>query len=211
MKMNLIEALNWRYAAKKMNGQSVPINKLETILEAIRLSASSLGLQPYTIFVIEDSELKKQIQPIAWNQSQVTDCAYLLVFAAWKEVTEQNVHDYINNIAAIRNVELSTLVDFQNMILQAIKQIPKEAHFDWAARQAYIAFGFGLIAAAIERIDATPMEGFNPSDLDKLLGLEAKGMGSVALIALGYRDAAKDYLANAKKVRRAANELFIRL
>jgi nitroreductase len=209
--MNLIGALNWRYATKKMNGQTVPIDKLENILEAIRLSASSFGLQPYTVFVIADSELKKQIQPIALNQPQIIDCTYLLVFAAWKEVTERQVRDYINNIAATRNLELSALADFEKMLLDFIQKTPKEAHFIWAARQAYIALGTGLIAAATEQVDATPMEGFNPSDLDKLLGLEAKGMGSVALMALGYRDADKDYLANVTKVRRPANELFIRL
>jgi nitroreductase len=209
--MNLIEALNWRYATKKMNEQTVPIEKLENILEAIRLSASSFGLQPYTIFVVADSELKRQIQPIALNQSQIIDCTYLLVFAAWKEVTERHVRDYINNIAATRNLELSALADFEKMLLDFIQKTPKREHFIWAARQAYIALGTGLIAAATEQIDATPMEGFSPSDLDKLLGLEAKGMGSVALMALGYRDAAKDYLANATKVRRPANELFIRL
>src|SRR5687768_6688512 len=111
--MKLIDALNWRYAAKRMNGQKVPSEKLDAILEATRLSASSMGLQPYTLLVVENTEVKKQLQPAAYNQPQITEASHLLVFAAWENVTEQHVEEYINNIAATRGVSLESLDAFK--------------------------------------------------------------------------------------------------
>ncbi|MCS6906149.1 MAG: NAD(P)H-dependent oxidoreductase [Bacteroidia bacterium] len=207
--MNLIKTLLWRYAAKRMNGNAIPEEKLERILEAIRLSASSFGLQPYTILVIQNLDLRKKIQPVAWDQPQITSCSHLLVFAAWKEVTEAKISEYISNIARTRNLDIAELQDFKNMMIESMQKMPKEMHFHWAARQAYIALGTGLIAAASEEVDATPMEGFIPAEVDKLLNLESKGLASVAMLALGYRDEMTDPLAKAAKVRRPKEELFV--
>jgi nitroreductase len=209
--MKLIDALNWRYAAKRMNGQKVPAEKLDAILEATRLSASSMGLQPYTLLVIENEEIKKQIQPVAYNQPQITEASHLLVFAAWENVTEQHVEDYINNIAATRGVTLESLEGFKASLMNIVHGRTPEQKHEWAARQAYIAFGTAITAAALEAVDATPMEGFNPAGVDQILGLKEKGLRSVTILALGYRDTDKDYLVDAKKVRRSKDELILKV
>lgn len=209
--MKLIEALNWRYAAKRMNGERVPAQKIENILEATRLSASSMGLQPYTILVIEDLELRRKVQQVANNQPQIIEGSHLLIFAAWDNITEQQVNDYISNIAETRGVSQENLQRFKNSLMGIVLGRTPQQKYEWAARQAYIAFGTAITAAAVEQVDATPMEGFNPEALDNLLGLNEKGLRSVTMLALGYRDAEKDFLANAKKVRRAKEELILKV
>jgi nitroreductase/dihydropteridine reductase len=207
--MNILESLEWRYASKRMNGKRVPQQKIDTILEAIRMAPSSMGLQPYTVLLIEDEALKKQIQPIAFNQPQIVESSHLLVFAAWNNVTPEQIDEYIQHTAEVRNMPVEKLDDFKNMLLNMAKNRTQEENFNWAARQAYIAFGTGLVAAASEKVDATPMEGFNNAALDELLGLQEKGLRSVTLMPLGYRDAENDWLANLPKVRRDKDKFFI--
>lgn len=209
--MKLIDALNWRYAAKRMNGEKVPQEKIDTILEAIRLSASSMGLQPYNILVIENEALRKKIQPAAYQQPQITEASHLLVFAAWNDVNEDQVNTYINEIATTRGVSVESLDGFKRSLLGIVYGRTKEEKFQWAARQAYIAFGTAITAAALEAVDATPMEGFDPAALDDILGLREKGLRSVTLLALGYRNSSEDFLANAKKVRRHKEKLILKV
>ncbi|MEO7962189.1 MAG: nitroreductase family protein [Ginsengibacter sp.] len=206
--MELLDALEWRYASKKMNGEQVPEEKVERILEAIRLAPSSMGLQPYTVLVIKDAEIKKQILPIANNQQQIIESSHLLVFAAWNKITLDHVDDYVNLTASTRNIPVESLKDFKNILL-SIAGRSQEENFDWAARQSYIAFATAIAAAAEERVDATPMEGFNNTALDELLGLKEKGLRSVTLLSLGYRDTANDWLAKFPKVRREKGKLFL--
>jgi nitroreductase len=205
--MDILSLLNWRYAAKRMTGKKIPQEKIEVILESIRLSASSIGLQPYRVIVIEDSGLLEQIKPIANNQAQITEASHLLVFAAWDNVTEDRVDDYMNLIARERNVSLESLGAMKNY-LSALTKNSAEQNFNWAARQAYIALGTGLIAAASQEVDATPMEGFNAPALDELLGLAEKGLKSVSILPLGYRDAEQDWLAKQPKVRTPKQQFF---
>ena len=206
--MELLNALEWRYASKKMNGQQVPEEKVERILEAIRLAPSSMGLQPYTVLLITDPEVKKQILPIANNQQQIVDSSHLLVFAAWDKITPEHVDDYVNLTASTRNIPVESLEQFKN-ILVSISNRPQQENYEWAARQSYIAFATAIAAAAEERVDATPMEGFNNADLDVLLGLKEKGLRSITLLPLGYRDTENDWLAKFPKVRRQKEKLFI--
>lgn len=205
--MELINALNWRYAVKRMNGEKVPQEKLNNILEATRLSASSMGLQPYKVFVIENEELRKKLQPAAYNQPQIVESSHILVFAAYNDITEKDVQDYINHIAEVRNVSLESLEGFKNSMLGIVYNKTREEKHQWSARQTYIAFGTAIVAAAIEHVDATPMEGFDPAAVDELLHLPGQGLRSVTMLALGYRDANKDSLAKAKKVRKDKKEL----
>jgi nitroreductase len=209
--MDLIRAMNWRYATKRMNGLKVPQEKLDHILEATRLSPSSFGLQPYTILVIEDQELRKKIQPIAYNQPQIVEGSHLLVFAVWENITSERVSEFINHIAELRGIPVDSLKGYQTAIENRVNGNPPEIIFNWAARQAYIALGTALIGAAVEEVDATPMEGFDSQAVDVVLQLKAKGLRSVALLALGYRDAENDYLERAKKVRREKEKLFVTL
>lgn len=209
--MKLIDALNWRYAAKRMTGEKVSQGKVDNILEATRLSASSMGLQPYTILVIESEEVKKKLQPVAYNQPQITESSHLLVFAAWENVTEEHVDEYINNIAIVRNVSVESLAAFRASLMNIVNGLTQEQKYEWAARQAYIAFGTAITAAAIEEVDATPMEGFQPAAVDEILGLKEKGLRSVTILALGYRDNEKDILVNAQKVRRDRDKLILKV
>lgn len=207
----LIEKLNWRYATKRMNGTAVPKEKLDTILEAIKLAPSSVGLQPYNVLVIEDKETKDKIYKIANNQPQILESSALLVFAAWEKITAADISEYMNLIATTRGITVESLAGFQNSIQGGILSRSEDVNFQWAARQAYIALGHALVAAATENVDATPMEGFNAEQLDELLGLKEKGLRSVVIVTLGYRDEEKDPLVRAKKVRRPHDELFIRI
>lgn len=205
--MSLIDKLNWRYATKRMNGTQVPQEKVDRILEAIRLAPTSFGLQALKVIVITDQALKEKIFAEACQQPQITESSHVLVFAANKKVTQEQVDEYIQNIATTRNMPLEALDGFKGMfggIVAGDKQ-----NFTWTSRQTYITLGVATIAAAIEEVDATPMEGFNPAALDEILGLSAQNLGSVSVLPLGYRDAANDYLAAAPKVRKSAEDLFI--
>ena len=209
--MELLKHLNWRYAAKRMNGKKVDEHKVDTILEATRLSASSLGLQPYNIIVIKDEVLLKKIHENACKQPQIVECSHLLVFAAWSTMTEKHFDDYITDITKQRGVTAESLAAFKANYMNGIMTRSVEQNFNWAARQTYIALGSALVAAAIEEVDSTPMEGFNAPALDELLKLKERGLQSVSLLPLGYRDEANDYLVKAKKVRRAKEKLFIEI
>lgn len=206
--MELLNALEWRYASKKMDGKKVPEEKIEKILEAIRLAPSSIGLQPYSVIVITDPELKQQILPIAHNQQQVVDSSHLLVFAAWDKITIERIEDFIQLNATTRNVSAESLDGLRNKLINISKRSDEE-NFEWSARQTYIAFATGIAAAAELKIDATPMEGFNSAALDELLELKEKGLGSLTLLPLGYREKEKDWLVNLPKVRREKEKLFI--
>ena len=205
--MKFSEALNWRYATKKMNGQKVPQEKVDNILEAIRMAPTSMGLQPFKVFTISDQHIKKDIQPIAHGQTQVVDSSHLLVFAAWDKLSDERINEYIELTASERNVPLSELEPMKNT-LQNIGAKTDDEVFAWTSRQVYIALGFALSAAAIEEIDSTPMEGFKNDELDEFLGLRELGMRSVVMMPLGYRDAENDWAASMPKVRKSNKELF---
>lgn len=207
--MRLIEALHWRYASKRMNGQQVPVEKLETILDSIRLAPTSLGLQPFQVVVISDQSLKQTIFETACQQPQIVECSDLLVFAARTDITEGEIEEYMQLIAQERNIPVESLSNLRNMV-SSVKDLPADRYFQWAARQAYIAFGIGIVAAATEQVDATPIEGFAADKMDEILDLEKLGLRSVVVLTLGYRHEEKDYLANAKKVRKPAEALFIK-
>ena len=209
--MSIINSLSWRYAVKRMNGNKVSQDKLDTLLDAITLSASGFGLQPYQIFMVEDADLKAKIQPIAYGQPQIVESSHLLIFAAWNEVTEAQIDAYMNLIAETRGMSLSDLGDFKGAIAGSMKYKSKEQQAEWADRQVYLAMGTALAAAGELQIDTTPMEGFIPAKLDELLGLEAKGLHSVLILAIGERDEATDYMVNVKKVRTPKSELFVQL
>jgi len=208
--MKLLDALEWRYAVKKMNGTKIPAEKLNNILEATRLAPSAFGLTPYTIIVVEDEATRKKLQPAFYNQSQIVDGSAVIVFAAWNNVTEKEVAEYMQDIAEQRGVAVDSLNEFAGYINGSLKNLSADQARIWADKQAYIALGFGLVAAASEQIDATPMEGFAPDAVDEVLGLKALGLHSTVALTLGYRDAANDYLVNAKKVRRDHQKLMIK-
>ena len=203
----LIDKLKWRYATKKMNpALPVPQEKVDRILEAVRLTATSSGLQPYEVIVVNDPALRARIREHAWNQAQVTEASHLLVFAAWDNYTAERINrmfDLVNEQRGIRNEGWEA---YRQKLLSSYPQRSAEENYQHAARQAYIGLGTALIAAAEEQVDATPMEGFTPDDVDEILGLKARGLRSVLLLPLGYRQPEGDWLVNLKKVRREKDQ-----
>jgi nitroreductase len=200
----LLEKLNWRYATKKMDpAKVVPQEKLDRILEAARLAPTSSGLQPFEIVVVKSAEIKEQIKPVAWGQGQITDCSHLLVFAAWDNYTPERINMMFDLTNEERGFTNEGWENYRQMLLSRYPARSAEANFEHAARQAYIALGVALVAAAFEGVDATPMEGFEPAKVDEILNLPARGLRSVLLVPLGYREADKDWLVNLKKVRRS--------
>ncbi len=200
--MNILEALNWRYATKKMNGKKVDENKVEKIVEAAYLAPTSSGLQPFEVIVIENQAVKQKIQPIAFGQSQIVDCSHLLVFASWDKYTEDRIEEILKISSEVRNIPFESLSDYINTLKSNYLNLPDNEVHHHTAKQAYIGFGTAILQAAELQVDATPMEGFNNAELDKLLELDKKGLKSVTLLALGYRDVENDWLVNMKKVRR---------
>lgn len=199
---DLIDKLNWRYATKKFTPSTpVPADKIERILEAVRLAPSSSGLQPYELILVTNPAVRERIKAVAWDQQQVVDGSHLLVFAAWDDITADRVNAMYDLITAERG-QNDGLDAYRQRLLGIVAARGREANYEAAARQAYIGLGAALIAAAYEGVDATPMEGFDPAAVDQILGLEARHLRSVLIVPFGYRDTAGDWLVNMKKVRR---------
>jgi nitroreductase/dihydropteridine reductase len=207
--MELLEKLQWRYATKKMNPtKAVPQEKVDRILEAARLAPTSSGLQPYEIFSISNAEVRAKIRPIAWNQSPITDGSHLLVFAAWNNYTAERINhmfDYTNEVRGFKNEGWE---NYRQMLLTNYPNRDAEVNFQHAARQAYIGLSAAMIAAAYEDVDSCPMEGFDGKALDGILGLGERGLRSVAILPLGYRQEEGDWLVKLQKIRRP-RELFV--
>jgi nitroreductase/dihydropteridine reductase len=199
--MNLLEDLKWRYATKKMNGKTIPQEKLDYILEAARLAPSSSGLQPYKIFVISNKELLQKIKPVAWDQSQILDASHVLVFAAWDEYTLERIESVFNYTLEQRGLPQNTMDAYKEKLWGIYEPQSQEWQASHAAKQAYISFAMAIVAAAEQKIDATPMEGFTPEAVDELLNLKKQGLKSALILTLGYRDESGDWLINMKKVR----------
>ncbi len=205
--MSLIQDLNWRYAAKKLNGETVSTEQLDTILKATNLAATSYGLQPFTIVVVSNDEVKQKLQAAAYGQVQVGTASHVFVFTVPEKLTEADVNSYINNIAVTRSIPAEALDGFKGMMLGTVNSLTPEQLQTWSAKQAYIALGTALAAAAEQKVDSCPMEGFDAAQFDEILGLKAKGLKSVVIMPIGFRaedDASSHYI----KVRKAESELF---
>lgn len=205
--MELLDKLKWRYATKAMNGSEVEQAKIDAIIEAASLAPTSSGLQPFEIIVVKNPEIKKKIRPVAWDQSVITDCSHLLVFAAWDTYTPERINKMFDLTNEVRGFKNQGWEDYRQMLLGSYPQRDAEVNFNHAARQAYIAFSQAIAAAAFLGVDSTPMEGFDPNAVDEILDLRAKGLRSCVLLPLGYRDAENDWLVNLTKVRKSKDDL----
>lgn len=211
MEHTLIENLNWRYATKKFDAtKKIAKKDLELLKEAVRLSASSYGLQPYHIILVENEELRTNIKAAAYNQSQITDASDVLIFANITSVGSKEITDYIENMASIREIPTTNLAGFENMMNTIMTGFSPEEKEIWSAKQTYIALGTLLSAAADLKIDATPMEGFDKKAINKILKLDEKGLSATLIVTLGYRHDA-DTTQHLRKVRKPKEELFITL
>lgn len=209
-KSPIIDALQWRYATKKFDpSKKISEIDLHELLEAARLAPSSYGLQPWGFVVVTDPALRKQLREHAWNQAQVEDASHLIVLCARTDVNEAFVKQYIETIVKTRNVPRESLKGGEDMILGFVKGETPESLVAWAQKQVYLALGILLESAALKRIDACPMEGFDPAKFDEVLGLKKHNMTATVLCTLGYR-AADDHAAKHMKVRFAAGDVIIK-
>ena len=200
--MELLDAFKWRYATKKYDpAKKVEQELVNKIVEATRIAPTSSGLQPFEVFVISNQELKNKIVPIAHGQEIVADCSHLLVFAAWDNYTAERIDDIYALTTAGREQPADRYQAYTERLKSMYLDRPAEVNFAHTARQAYIAFAFAIAEAATLKVDTTPMEGFLNEELDKLLNLNEKGLKSVTILPIGYRDEANDWLVNLKKVR----------
>ena len=206
---NYIESLNWRYATKKYDPtKKVSAQDLETLKEAVQLSVSYMGLQPYKVLIIENPEVRQKLKAAGYNQDGITESSQLFVFAYEKNVSENHVDAYMDNISKVREVEKESLKPFEDMVNGFINNQTEEGKNEWAAKQAYIALSTLINTAALLKIDATPMEGFNAQQFDEILGLDKLGLSTAVIAAVGYRHE-EDGFQHFKKVRKPQNELFI--
>ncbi|HLP63894.1 NAD(P)H-dependent oxidoreductase [Flavobacterium sp.] len=206
-----IKDANWRYATKKFDAsKKVSAEDLETLKEAIRLSASSYGLQPYKVFIIENPELRAQLQPASWGQSQIVDASQVIVFANMTQFGDDEINAYFDNMTSTRGISIETVQGYKDFMKSKINALSAEAKSNWTAKQTYLALGNLLNAAAELKIDVTPMEGFEADKYNEILGLTEKGLNASVVATIGYRheeDATQHYA----KVRKSTEELFINL
>lgn len=208
--MELINNLQWRYAVKKYSDELVSENKIDQIIEAVNLTASSCGIQPYRLMVITNSEIRQKLAAGSFN-TQIQDSSHLLVFAAFNKITSEYIAEYVAMMEEQRNLETGTLNDYKDLLISHFSTQTPEQNAIWSGKQAYIGLGTALIAAAELKVDATPMEGFDPAVFNDALGLTEKNLHASVIISLGYRDTANDYLATMPKVRLPIDEFSTKL
>ena len=199
--MKLLEALNWRYATKRMTGEKLDDESVNKIIEAARLAPTSAGLQPIHIYVISNEEVKQKIQPIALGQPQIVESSHLLVFTSWDKITDESIDKVHTAMNSLRNLPREMTSQTEENLKQLFSTFTEEEQYHHTAKQAHIAFGMAIAAAAELGIDATPMEGFDKNGLDEFLELRSKGLRSVVLLALGKRKVEEDWLYPLTKYR----------
>lgn len=203
-----IENQNWRYATKKFNSEKKISNSdLEILKEAIQLSTSSYGLQPYKVIIVENEEIRKQLQPASWGQSQITDASHLFVFASITNVDSEYINNFVENMAKTRNIPVESIKAYADFMIGNITTLTPEKQIIWSQKQAYLALANLLNVAAELKIDVTPMEGFIPEQYNKILGLTEKGLSATLVATIGYR-ADEDATQHYAKVRKPISELF---
>jgi nitroreductase len=202
----IIEDLNWRYATKKYDTtKKIPQDQIDILMEALRLSPSSYGLLPFKILMIESAEIREKLKPHSWNQSQITDASHLLVFCSLKEMTDVYIDQHTELVEMTRSLEKGQLQGFANFVKVKVNEKSVFDQSEWNARQSYIALGILMQSCAALRIDATPMEGFEPEKYNEILGLNDKNLDATLVCALGYRSE-EDTNQHLKKVRKPMSD-----
>lgn len=206
--MEFLKNLKWRYATKKFDtSKKVSEYNLEKLKEAIQLSVSSYGLQLYKVLIIENSEIREQLKPVSWNQSQITDASHLFVFCNYTNVTDDAIDYFIKKTAETRNIDLDRLNGYGDFIKTKLAEKSIEEKTSWLKSQTYIALGNLLNACAELKIDACPMEGFEAEAYNKILKLEAQGLNAAVIAPIGYRHH-EDHTIGLQKVRKPIEQLF---
>ncbi|MDQ1098490.1 MULTISPECIES: NAD(P)H-dependent oxidoreductase [Chryseobacterium] len=205
--MNYLEALSKRYSVKIFNKEIIPQETLHSILESGKLAASSLGLQPYKIIVVQSEEMKQKLIPSFYNPSQISTCSHLIVIISKKSIDEKYIRGYFNHISEVRDIPEETLDPFRKSIHQHIDRQTDDQIFNWAEKQAYIVLANLMYAAALENVDSCPMEGFRQDVLEEILNIDSATEKATVTLALGYRSE-EDHFQHMKKVRKPNEKLF---
>jgi len=206
---HLLNNLKWRYAVKKFDAtRKIEAHFWKSLEQAAIHAPSSFGLQPWKFVVVEDASLRERLRAASFNQPQITDASHLVIFARRTKLGQQEVDQYIDQIAAVRGSEKSALADFRNTMM-GFSQRPGFDVNAWAGKQVYIALGVFLTSAAMLGIDSCPMEGFDPAQYDQILGLTEQGLAAQVVATVGYR-ASDDPFASMKKVRFHDSDVIIR-
>ena len=204
----IIEDLTWRYATKKFDPtRKISDTEFDVVKSSLHLVPTSYGLQPFKFLLIESKEVREQLMKASYGQQQVIDASHLIVLCSYRELTEEHIHNYMDNIAATRNIESNTLTGFRDLIKNTSLQLSPDKQLEWMSKQVYIALGQLLHTCASLRIDATPMEGFNADEYDKILGLSEKNLHATLVCPIGYRHP-EDPTQHKKKVRKSKDDLF---
>ncbi|MCI0919914.1 nitroreductase family protein [Sphingobacterium rhinopitheci] len=208
--MALIDDLNWRHAVKAYDpSKKVSPENIDKIIEAARLAPTSSGLQPFTVIIVENQELKDKMTAGALNPECMRDASHIMIFAAWDTYTAARIDEVYDFTTDVRGLPRGRFSSYTDKLKSIYLNESDDNNFAHAARQTYIALGLALAQAAELKIDSTPIEGFDNNHIDEVLGLKEKGLKSVSLIYLGYADQAKDWLATMKKVRRPKADFII--
>jgi len=205
----LINQLNWRYATKQFDPKrKISAQDWATLEEALLLTPSSGGLQPWKFIVVTDPAVRAKLVPASYGQEKVSTASHLIVFAAKNNLGEADVDAHLQNVAKTQGVPVESLAQFRGMLVGLVKSMDEAARNVFAQNQVFIALGNFLTSAALLGIDACPMGGFDPAQYDEILGLKAQGLGSAVIATAGYRSAADEY-AGAPKVRFPKEQVFI--
>ena len=196
----LLDSLRWRYAVKRFDpARRIPEDTWKALEEALVLTPSSYGLQPWRFVVVTDPALKASLVPLSWNQPQPADCSHYVVLARRAGLTEADIDRFVARMAEVRGVDATSFQRYRDVMVGGLLKGPQASRVDeWAAYQVYIALGSLMTCAAVLGIDACPMEGIQPGKYDEALGLKAQGYATVVACALGYRSAADKYAAQPK-------------
>lgn len=206
---NIIDALHWRYATKAYDlTKKLDSTQVDMLIESVRLSPASFGLSTYKLIHVKNTETREKLKAAAWGQTQISDASDFLVFAAKTNLGEADINEFINDVSETRNVPVESLTGYADMIKGSVGSRSSEENIVWAAKQAYIGLGILLTAAALEKIDATPMEGFDSAQFDEILGLSALNLKSIVVVAIGYRSE-NDTYSSLAKVRQSKQNLMI--
>ena len=209
MSSKTIEKLQWRYATKRFDStQTLSDEKLNILKETFNLTATSYGLQPLKLVVVSNTDLKAQLVPLTFNQPQVRDASHVLVLCIEKNIDANFIVDHFKRVEGVRNTPRTILDPFEKALINNFSEKQTPEIRQWMANQLYLTLGALLTVCALENIDACPIEGFEPKKYDDLLGLDEKGLESVIVLPVGYRDES-DFFISLKKVRRGVDELII--
>ncbi len=199
--MNSIQQLEWRYATKKFDKKNkLSDNQIDILKNGFNLTATSYGLQPLKLLIISNEKLKKELLNHSFNQQQVVDCSHLLVICIKTIIDGDYVDEKFNLEKEVRNVSEESIGGFRTFLKDTITNKPKEEIEISSINQAYIALGNLMTLCAFEKIDSCPMEGFIPSEYDRILDLKKQNLKSVLLLPVGFR-ANNDFMSSMKKVR----------